>query len=39
MKRKGRTIAVFQRPGVRLPDYMTNDTMVVVIEKKLEGWE
>lgn len=39
LRRKGRTIAVFQPPGVQLPDYMTNDTMVVVIKKKFEGWE
>ena len=39
MKDKGRTIAIFKPAGVILPDYITDDKSVIVLEQQLQGYD
>jgi hypothetical protein len=39
LKEVGRKIAVFKPTDRELPDYIKNDTTVVIIDQKLQGYD
>ncbi len=39
VKNKDRIIAVFKRNNIEIPEYLTNDSSVIVIDKELRGYE
>jgi hypothetical protein len=39
IKSKDRAIAIFRRPNTEIPDYLTNDTTIIFINKEIKGYE
>lgn len=39
IKSKGKTIALFKKNNEKIPDYLTDDTSVIIIDKEIKGYE
>lgn len=39
VKNKGRKIAIFKKSKTKIPEYLTNDSTVIIIDKEIRGYE